>query len=369
MKSLFAFPLLSLLVACSAPSNDAQTEDNDIVGGVAATGSAIAAINGIRAYNAAGEYSGGCTSTLIASDLLITAKHCVLTSASDPNAQTWLAAGGKIELNIGPSWETPSRVVKASAVETCALKTGGSAGLGCDVALIRLSEKVTDIAPLAIGTTPLTEAEVGTTFTAVGYGTTNAANDWWTSGTRNMATLTLRAVTGPAMHSTYATFQEFIDALDAVEGPGFHLQWGSYWQSYYDRPLLQDYEVLAGGGSNEAQDCHGDSGSPLLRNVDGKLVVYGVASTVVSGKKQVCENMGTFYAALGPEAQSMIDTALHDPCAGATASGRCDGDVAVRCSRADEGPRRALAVDCSRTLQHCIAPSSANAIVACGDVP
>lgn len=77
-------------------------------------------------------------------------------------------------------------------------------------------------------------------------------------------------------------------------------------------PLLDGYEAQLGGAPGDAQACHGDSGGPLLRNVDGQLVVYGVVSSGVSGVKEVCQNAGTVYATFGTDAQAMFALARGD---------------------------------------------------------
>lgn len=307
MKQVLALASLLALAACST---DPQTHasDDDIVGGVDASGRAVAAVNGILSFDRAGINQSGCTGTLVSPHLVLTAKHCVLTHDT-PNPPTYLEAGGSMEYRLGPSWTHPSKIVRVTKVYQCGLSTGGHVGLGCDVALLRLESDILDIPPLAVSATPLAADQIGTPFTAVGYGVTDAANRPNTSGTRKMASLTLRAVTGPGLHALYPTLVDFGAALDAVEGPGYMMRNRPYYEALYDQPLLEGYEALAGGGPDEAQDCHGDSGGPLLKRVDGKLVIYGVASTVVSGQKQVCENMGTVYATLGPDAHAMIAVA------------------------------------------------------------
>jgi S1-C subfamily serine protease len=136
--------------------------------------------------------------------------------------------------------------------------------------------------------------------------------------------------------------------------------------------LKAGYEAFVGGAQGDAQVCFGDSGGPLVANVNGELVIQGVASGLGLGGVKLPCNMGAVYAVPGPAAQQLIKDALTDPCDGIPALGRCEGDVAVRCTNPDEGPRRAVRTDCSGLLQHCVGGGDADAgdagaVVSCAD--
>jgi hypothetical protein len=101
------------------------------------------------------------------------------------------------------------------------------------------------------------------------------------------------------------------------------------------------------------------------------MVIQGVASGLgLSGGRLPC-NMGAVYAVPGQSAQDLIKASLTDPCDGVPALGRCEGDVAVRCTNADEGPRRVTRTDCAGLLQHCsggeVDAGDAGAVVSCTD--
>lgn len=344
--------LAALAVACAdaAPGPGATTTDDNIIGGVDARGKALDAVGYVYMMKSDGQPAGACSGTLIAPNLVLTAKHCVLTDANNPQSATFVASGGQIHFRIGSDPRTSTRDVTANNVSTCAFSVGGTAGLGCDLAVLRLGEAITDVTPIPVATTPLTPELVGQTFTAVGFGTQDAAST--IADKRKMASLTLQATTGPALHTLFPTYQDFATFIDHAEGAGFAASQGNYYQLRYDQPLLEGYEAQLGGANGNAQVCHGDSGGPLLKVVDGKLAVYGVASTVVGGIKQVCENAGATYAVFGPDAQALFNVAANDPCESVPTTG-CDGDVAVRCSRADEGERRIVRTDCSMLAQRC----------------
>lgn len=352
-RLLFALFPAMVLVACGG-SNDgsgASASDDDIIGGVEARGHALDAVGYIHMTRGDGQPGGGCSGTLIAPSLVLTAKHCVLSDLENPSSPTFLAIGGKIEFRIGYDARLSTRDVAASDVHVCELASGGTAGLGCDVAVLRLREPVTDVTPIPVATTALGAELVGQTFTGVGYGTQDARST--ISGTRRMASLQLQATTGPGLHAAFPTYEEFASFVDRAEGAGFAASMGDYYRARYDLRLLDGYEAQLGGAAGNAQVCHGDSGGPLLKVVDGKLAVFGVASTVVGGVKAVCQNAGSVYATFGSSAQTLFAAAASDPCDGVPAAGACEGDVAVRCSRADEGERRVLRTDCSLLAQRC----------------
>ena len=178
---------------------------------------------------------------------------------------------------------------------------------GCDAAVFRLQEPIADIAPLPFTDQAMGAERLGQRFSTAGYGET--------STTRRAGTLTLRAVSG-------APLEAWLDADDA-------------------------------------QTCV-DPGAPLLaKDAEEKLTVFGVASR--------CLRLDASYAMLGDAVQSLIARNLVDPCGSETTLGRCDGDVAVRCTTSSEGPRRITRSDCAAVFQHCAPPSEAHAQVACAD--
>jgi hypothetical protein len=137
-------------------------------------------------------------------------------------------------------------------------------------------------------------------------------------------------------------------------------------EQWYNDPandLLLGSEIYVGGGANDTQDCHGDSGGPLLKN--GKI--YGVVSGGLGTADKSCAFGGT-YAKISAATRDFVQRATQwtDPCTGFTVRGACAGTVATRCTDKFEGDRALSVVDCADLGQTCMA--DADGRVGCFDV-
>ena len=356
------------LFACGgagAPS-DTTNEGNEVIGGVAAKSAALNAVGALVYKDAqTGATQLLCSATLIAPRVVLTAKHCALDKFAQQDeagtvtiVEQRLIDALQISFAVGPDISAPVRTVQAESVETCNVANTGYMGLGCDVAIYHLKESIDDVRPLKVATTSVGEDAIGKRMSAVGYG--NQVQTGSVNGTRKAGSLTMRAVRGAPMQVIFPTSDAFIDAMREAEGEAYVDNNEAILRQYYDLTLLDGYEVYTGAAAGDAQVCHGDSGGPLLAKIDGELVVQGVASGVVSGPRLPCK-FGAAYATFGPKAQELITRSLTDPCKGVPAEGRCEGDVAVRCTASNEGPRRVTRTDCSELLQRCIVPTAAPA--------
>jgi len=363
--------LVGSMIACGGGGDGkgAATTNagNEVIGGVAASSAALNAIGSLVHKDAqTGTTELLCTATLIAPRIVLTAKHCALDKFAQQDeagtvtvVESRLIDALQISFAIGPDSRAPVRVVQAESVETCNVANTGYMGLGCDVAIYRLKESIDDVRPLKVAKSSVGEDAIGKRMSAVGYG--NQVSIGTVNGTRKAGTLTMRAVRGAPMQVLFPeSVEAFLDAMREAEGEAYVDNNGAVLRDYYNLSLLDGYEVYAGAVEGDAQVCHGDSGGPLLAKVDGELVVQGVASGVVSGPRLPCK-FGAAYATFGPKAQELIARSLTDPCDGIPAEGRCEGDVATRCTTATEGPRRVTRTDCSLLLQRCIAPAAAPA--------
>ncbi|MDB4994096.1 MAG: hypothetical protein JWM74_1528 [Myxococcaceae bacterium] len=351
--------LALVATACSSSATgdgDSTTEDN-IIGGVDARGASLNAIGTLGHMDPT--YDMFCTATLIAPNIVLTAKHCARPSATgEPYMDS-----DPVYFGVGPDSHAPIQTVKAIAVVSSPLNEGGFVKYGSDVALYTLETPITDVKPMKIATAAFREGDVGKVFSAVGYGVQDRSR---TIGTRKAGALTLRAVSGKPMEKIFTTPEAFFQYVTEKEGAGFVESRKEKLQEFYDFSLLQDYEVYLGLGPDDAQPCSGDSGGPLVGQVNGENMVFAVVSGSYKGDKYPCSLLGESYAAFGPKVRDMIESAT-GPCAGEPIAGRCDGTTAIRCVADREGPQKVTKTNCALINQVCLVDSAGNA--GCDDAP
>jgi hypothetical protein len=354
--SMLGLAMLAAACSSSATDGDATTEDN-IIGGVDARGASLNAIGTLGHMDPT--YDMFCTATLIAPNLVLTAKHCAQHGATGAPYMN----DEPVYFAVGPDAKTPLQTVKAIAVVTSPLSEGGFIKYGSDVAIYTLETPITDVKPLKIASAAFREADVGKTFTAVGFGVQDRNR---TIGTRKAGALTLRAVSGKPMEKIFTTPEAYFQYITDKEGAGFVDSNRTELQKFYDFTLLQDYEVYMGLGPDDAQPCSGDSGGPLVGQVNGENMVFAVVSGSYKGDKYPCSLLGESYAAFGPKVRDMIESAT-GPCAGEPIAGRCDGTTTIRCVADREGPQKVTKTNCALINQVCVVDSAGNA--GCDDAP
>ena len=289
--SLLAWTVLALAACTNTVDGAPGDEASAILGGQenATTAPAVGAL--VHYFNGSDGplYDNFCTATLIAPKLVVTAKHCTM------------ATRGKFGFALGPIARSdvlqrtgPTRVIEAdSFVEVTAIGEGGSLGIGSDVAVVRLTQAITDIAPLPIA--DVGPADLGETMTVVGYG----MREDGTRGARRAGKVTVKALSGNAL-APLVSFEAYQEAFggDVAEN-----------RSAYDATtLLEGYElsVERAPGATGAQPCEGDSGGPLLRKKGRSFEVLGVASVVFQKPGAECA-YGTVYATFGPKARTLVE--------------------------------------------------------------
>jgi len=338
-------PLLLLaLFGCSA--DDLESDASDIIGGVDARSEKLDAIGTVGTKDDEGRFDYFCTATLIGPKAVLTAKHC----ATSGPGQTPKLAYEKIHFAVGADSHAPKQVIEAVHVLTSPIDEGGMVEFGSDVAVYLLAEPVVGVTPMPWAKAHLTPEQVGTKFSAVGFGVQDRDR---TSGTRKAGTLTLQAVEGQPIKKLFPTKDALLAHMRKHESQAWIDSNATRLDEFYELTLLAGYEAYLGMGAGDVQPCSGDSGGPLVANVDGRLTVVSVVSGSFKGATYPCSTVGEAYATLGEQVQPMIDSAT-GPCEGVPVEGFCEQfKTAVRCVASSEGPPQITRTDCSLLGQAC----------------
>jgi hypothetical protein len=258
--------------------------------------------------DAQGQVSSTCTATLIAPNLILTARHCVSELDPQTDAVTADTPPARMYISTGPSAgapETPTVSARATQVFT----DGARDITGSDVSLVLLDRKITDMpfAPIRLDG----RVTAGESLTAVGWGLTE--NGQLPTSRLQRPAIPVTAV-GPA--------------VGGVEG--------------------SEFEIGEGG-------CSGDSGGPAL---SAKGAVVGVISRVGNGQQQSEANRANFC--LGSTTKGIYgEPSAHKELVmrafqAAGAQPWLEGQPDPRLARI--GDKCAAATDCASNL--CIAVSS-----------
>lgn len=224
-----------------------------------------------QSYN----WDNGCTGTLIAEDVVITAAHCVRDWRGN------LLSASEVRFAVGPNAAQPEHVFQVASVASHPQYQGEAPH---DVGVLVLAETITeaglDIVPIPANTTSLASGFLGEWVQNVGFGSTESNDN---------------------NHRRYWTTEEVTQVLAG------------------------EYVVY---GQGESSVCYGDSGGPSLFLFGGtSLAVTGT----VSWGDPSCVDYDHFCRADDNQAFLEGYTGPVDPCQGIDSAGRCDGDVALWC--------------------------------------
>jgi len=371
--------------ACADKTTPAPEQDpaftaagGNIIGGFATAGDEAFGTVGLVDK---GEYKMLCSATLIAPQVVLTAKSCALFV--DDGVTDGAYVGRPLLVKNQMAFATGNAVAPTAQYEivdvrTSPLNDGGFVGLGNNVAVYFLKEAVVNVKTINVSMAAATNVLLGKKAVVMGYGSQTHLQDLSgeLDGTRRAGQMTIANLEGNVNELAYGSFDGFWTALmadlanalgkDAVADCLADGDCTAMLKDWYNQPLLAGSELWAAKAEGDAVACNGDTGGPLLKKVlaaDGtaSLQVLGVISGGVGSMHLACD-YGTVVATFPDEAQDMLKEALAwvDPCLVTTGvtmptNGQCDGTVVSRCVslQSDEGERRVISLDCADLLQVC----------------
>jgi hypothetical protein len=369
------------VAGCGAEDAEIGDRSQDIIGGVALRSARYDAVGAFGYADGAGGFFATCTGTLITPSVVLTSGSCYTFPGDN--------------FVIGPDARAPRQVATVASLAWDAQGSG--------FVLVRLTAPVPGVAPIEVAL--LDPARQGTRFVGVGYGVQTTR---FQQGTRRAGSMTFQGSGGAVMPMLFGSYQAFVAevATDFFPDLDVHDPANQEWLiSFYEGWSVTASQAWFGGATGDAQACFVDHGGPMLLTEGGTTALHGVMSWLLPPTERLPCDYGAAYEVITPAAKDFIDYELacagiprqgtcdgtavvrcasreeggyrplrtdcgdlglmcgrdeagelgcvDDPCDGIAPAGQCDGDIAIRCSRPAEGPRRPLDLDCSELLQTC----------------
>jgi uncharacterized protein (TIGR03382 family) len=283
--------LLSLvLVGCT--DLELATTSSEVIGGSVTPAGKYPGIGALMYDFGGGRAEAGCTGSLIAPDVVLTAAHCIDPRLIGPAKPSFTLA---LDTRIGAEVITSRETIMHEQFRIDA-EIGEGLGEFFDIGLVLLERPITEIAPV-----PMPRPQDGDALTPglameiAGYGITDAAGN------------------------TGVLFDAETQLIS-----------------------LNPTELQVGMGSPQPQNCNGDSGGPGFASIGGKRRVIGIVSRSFSGFE--CNRGGVdtrvdayltwIHGKLPPGTEVPCDSGLADPC---PVGPDPDGDDSGCCSSGSRG--------------------------------
>jgi len=259
----------------------------------------------------------GCTATLIAENWIVTADHCIheTTSTSEEDIGKPLLPS-QYEFRLGNDFKKPffkssmKRWVSGPKINNETL----------DIAFGELSQSVPTkklgLNLIIASTQQWVSRDLQDIYWNIGYGVLEAFTNkkFPLSNKRQLAQLTVTATGGNALLNLFGNSEnlrhyinkfhpEAFEAgtLEAIIANGELLpQYSIHAWDAHGREDLINIKIPEGGWQDT---CFGDSGGPLLREVEGQLRIMGVVS---QGMDRICSPLGTRFTIFGPEVKKLM---------------------------------------------------------------
>jgi Trypsin len=294
------------LMACGAPAAVEEPEEIGcataaILSGTRSPASALDAIGTLGLFDEQGMYRPLCSATLIAADLVLTAKHCTMTA----NGQEFLP--GEVFFAIGADAEHPRELRELVEVRVSAPSSGGVAQLGSDVGAFRLASPVAGVEPLPLSVLQVEDLPIGSELAVYGYSAVSsepsapraAECGAATDIVRRRGTLALGPHQGNVFDFIYGDYATYLQQAPA-DTPLRNLS-----QRYQNGVLLEGYEAWAFDTVQGSQTCHGDSGGPVVLERGRSREIVGVTSWAWQSATRECA-YGTVFATFGPQVTDFL---------------------------------------------------------------